>query len=187
MNVIGFAMCGSFCTLSRALEVLRILRGRYDVVPIVSSIVRQTDTRFGTAADLLEQVRGICGHEVLHTIPEAEPLGPRTPLDALVICPCTGNTLAKLACGITDTPVTMAAKAHLRSDRPLLITLASNDAMSANLGNMSTLLTRKNVFFTPLVQDDPVKKPHSLVADFSLVPDALTLAMRGEQMRPLFR
>ena len=187
MNVIGFAMCGSFCTLSRALEVLRILRGRYDVVPIVSSIVRQTDTRFGTAADFLEQVRGICGHEVLHTIPEAEPLGPRTPLDALVVCPCTGNTLAKLACGITDTPVTMAAKAHLRSDRPLLITLASNDAMSANLGNMSTLLTRKNVFFTPLIQDDPVKKPHSLVADFSLVPDALTLAMRGEQMRPLFR
>lgn len=186
--MIGFAMCGSFCTHDKALAVLEELRGRgYDVLPVLSHAVYETDTRFGTADALLTRVRALCGHDVIHTVAEAEPLGPRVSLDALLICPCTGNTLAKLANGITDTPVTMAAKAHLRSDRPLLITLASNDAMSANLGNMSVLLSRKNVFFTPLLQDDPLRKPHSLVADFSLVSDALEAAMAGKQLRPLFR
>ena len=121
------------------------------------------------------------------TIPEAEPLGPARPLEALVICPCTGNTLAKLANGITDTPVCMAAKAHLRSDRPLLITLASNDALSANLRNVGALLSRKSVYFTPLRQDDPEKKPHSLVADFSLIAPTLTAAFEGKQFRKLFQ
>ena len=119
-------------------------------------------------------------------VPEAEPLGPARPLDALVICPCTGNTLAKLANGVTDSAVTMAAKAHLRADRPLLVSLASNDAMSANLCNIGILLPRKNVFFVPLRQDDPARKPHSLVADFSLVPSALSAALAGRQLRPLF-
>lgn len=185
--MIGYALCGSFCTLSKSVEVLARLRERgYDVLPIMSDITATTDTRFGKASDFIDRIETLCGRSMVRSIPDAEPLGPKTPLDALVICPCTGNTLAKIANGITDTPVCMAAKAHLRSDRPLLITLASNDAMSANLRNIGTLLSRKSVYFTPLYQDDPISKPHSLVADFTLVPDALEAAMEGRQMRPLF-
>ncbi|MBP3667003.1 MAG: dipicolinate synthase subunit B [Clostridia bacterium] len=185
--MIGYALCGSFCTLSRSVEVLTHLKEKgYDVLPIMSEITATTDTRFGKAANFIARVESICGRPIIRTIPEAEPLGPARPLEALVICPCTGNTLAKLANGITDTPVCMAAKAHLRSDRPLLITLASNDAMSANLCNIGTLLSRKSVYFTPMVQDDPTAKPHSLVADFSLVPEALEAALEGRQLRPVF-
>ena len=185
--MIGYALCGSFCTLSRSVEILTRLKEKgYDILPIMSEITATTDTRFGKASDFITRVESICGRPIIRTIPEAEPLGPARPLEALVICPCTGNTLAKLANGITDTPVCMAAKAHLRSDRPLLITLASNDALSANLRNVGTLLSRKSVYFTPLRQDDPLSKPHSLVADFSKVPEALEKALRGEQMRPLF-
>jgi dipicolinate synthase subunit B len=131
-------------------------------------------------------VEELCARPVIHTIADAEPLGPRTPLEALIISPCTGNTLAKLAQGITDSAVTMAVKAHLRQDRPLLIALASNDGLSQNLANLSTLLGRKSVYFVPMLQDDPRSKPHSLVADFSLLPEALDAMQRGEQMRPLF-
>lgn len=185
--MIGYAFCGSFCTLSRSVEVLIHLKEKgYDVLPIMSEITAATDTRFGKATDFINRIESICGRPMIRTIPEAEPLGPARPLEALVICPCTGNTLAKLANGITDTPVCMAAKAHLRSDRPLLITLASNDAMSANLRNIGTLLSRKSVYFTPMVQDDPTSKPHSLVAEFSLVSKALEAAMAGRQIRPLF-
>ncbi len=185
--MIGFALCGSFCTLSKSVEVLSRLKEQgYDILPIMSDITAATDTRFGKAADFMGAVEALCGRSIVRSIPDAEPLGPKTPLDALVICPCTGNTLAKIANGITDTPVCMAAKAHLRSDRPLLITLASNDAMSANLRNIGTLLSRKSVYFTPLFQDDPVSKPHSLVADFSRVPEALEAALEGRQVRPLF-
>ena len=172
--MIGFALCGSFCTLSKSVQILTNLkREGYDLLPIMSEIAAATDTRFGKAADFVWQI-------------DAEPLGPSIPLEALIICPCTGNTLAKLANGITDTPVCMAAKAHLRSDRPLLITLASNDALSANLRNIGTLLSRKNVYLTPLRQDDPRSKPHSLVADFDAVPAALRAALEGKQLRPLF-
>lgn len=184
--MIGYAMCGSFCTLNTSLHILRTLSKTYEIQPIMSHITSTTDTRFGTAADLRKQVEDICRRPIIDTIPSAEPLGPACPLDALVICPCTGNTLAKLARGITDTPVCMATKAHLRSDRPLLIALASNDAMSANLGNISTLLNRKQVYFVPMRQDDPVSKPHSLVADFSLTEQALAAAFEGRQLRPLF-
>jgi dipicolinate synthase subunit B len=185
--MIGFALCGSFCTLSRSVSILRDLKtAGYDILPIMSEITAATNTRFGDAADFIRQVESICGRPIVRTIPDAEPLGPSIPLEALLICPCTGNTLAKIANGITDTPVCMAAKAHLRSDRPLLITLASNDALSANLRNIGTLLSRKNVYFTPLRQDDPVSKPHSLVADFDRVPEALQAALKGKQLRPLF-
>lgn len=185
--MIGFALCGSFCTLSRSVGILRDLKAAgYDILPIMSEITCTTDTRFGSAAVFMRQVEEICGKKAIRSIPDAEPLGPSIPLEALLICPCTGNTLAKIANGITDTPVCMAAKAHLRSDRPLLITLASNDALSANLRNIGTLISRKNVYFTPLRQDDPESKPHSLVADFSLVPEALGAAMEGKQLRPLF-
>ncbi len=185
---LGYAICGSFCTHSRSLATLRELcADGWEVIPILSPIVFATDTRFGRAADLVRAVEEITGHAPIRTVSAAEPLGPKTPLDALVISPCTGNTLAKMAQGITDTSVTMAAKAHLRADRPLVITLATNDALSANLANIATLLSRKSVYFTPLLQDDPAGKPHSLVADFSLTPAALAAALEGKQMRPLFR
>ena len=185
--MIGYALCGSFCTLSKSVEVLTSLReAGYEILPIMSEITATTDTRFGSAADFMQRIEAVCGRNIVRTIPEAEPLGPSIPLEALLICPCTGNTLAKIANGITDTPVCMAAKAHLRSDRPLVITLASNDALSANLRNIGTLLSRKNVYFTPLRQDDPISKPHSLVADFSLGPAALAAALEGRQLRPLF-
>ncbi len=185
--MIGYALCGSFCTFAHSVEILMALRqAGHDIQPIMSETAYTTDTRFGRVTAFREQIEGICGRPIIHTVAAAEPLGPSTPLDALVICPCTGNTLAKLAHGITDTSVCMAAKAHLRTDRPLLIALASNDAMSANLGNIGQLLRRKQVFFTPMVQDDPVNKPHSLVADFSLVPEALAAAMEGRQLRKLF-
>ena len=185
--MIGYAFCGSFCTHATSLSILSELREKgYDIQPIVSECVYSTDTRFGTSARLIERICAICSRPVIHTIAMAEPLGPASPLDALVIAPCTGNTLAKIACGITDTAVTMASKAHLRCDRPLLVALASNDALSANLANISTLLQRKQVFFVPMRQEDPRQKPHSLVADFSLVPDCLAHALKGEQNRPLF-
>ena len=185
--MIGYAMCGSFCTLSRSLEIMRsLVESGQDVLPIMSPIVYSTDSRFTVADTFREQVRAVCGKDIVHTVDAAEPLGPRTPLEALVIAPCTGNTMAKIANGITDTSVTMAAKAHLRCDRPLLIALASNDAMSQNLPNLSRLLERKGVYFVPMRQDDPVHKPHSLVADFSLIGECLTAALAGEQRRPLF-
>ena len=185
--MIGYALCGSFCTLSKSVEILTKLKERgYDILPIMSEITASTDTRFGKASDFVGRIEGICGHPIIRTIADAEPLGPGMPLEVLLICPCTGNTLAKIANGITDTPVCMASKAHLRSDRPLLITLASNDALSANLRNIGTLLSRKNVYFTPLRQDDPTSKPHSLVADFGRVPEALEAALEGRQVRPLF-
>ncbi|MBO5648430.1 MAG: dipicolinate synthase subunit B, partial [Clostridia bacterium] len=163
-----------------------LLDAGYDVQPIVSETAAATDPRFGTAEALLQKLEDITGRPPIKTIREAEPLGPKIHLDALIISPCTGNTLAKLAHGITDTAVCMAAKAHLRSGRPLLIALASNDALSANLGNLALLLQRKNVFFVPLSQDDPVQKPHSLVADFTKLTDAYTAMCAGKQLRPLF-
>ena len=144
--MIGYAMCGSFCTHAssvRQLEKLRTLG--YEIQPIMSETVYTTDTRFGKARDLIDRVEDLCGRGVIHTLVDAEPLGPKDPLDALIICPCTGNTLAKMSCGITDTAVCMAAKAHLRTDRPLILALASNDALSANLKNIAALLCRKSV------------------------------------------
>ncbi|MGN1345453.1 MAG: dipicolinate synthase subunit B [Eubacteriales bacterium] len=183
---LGFAMCGSFCTHRDALAVLRELSVKYRVVPILSYAAAETDTRFGTAALLAETLTGICGRPPVMTITEAEKFGPSAPLDELLLCPCTGNTLAKIAHGITDTPVAMAVKAHLRCDRPLLIALASNDAMAGNFVNIGTLLNRKKIYFVPMRQDDPAAKPHSLVADFSKIPECLEKMRRGEQMRPLF-
>ena len=185
--MLGYAFCGSFCTHARALEELqRLISLGYEVQPIMSETVYNTDTRFGAASKLLERVEALCQRRVIHTVVDAEPLGPADPLDGLIISPCTGNTLAKIANGITDTAVCMAAKAHLRSDRPLVISLASNDALSANLKNIATLLSRKQVYFVPLVQDDPEKKPHSLVADFSLLIPTLRAAFEGRQFRKLF-
>ena len=186
--MIGYAFCGSFCTLAASLRALRrLVDAGEEVLPIMSDAVWDTDTRFFEKEKLRSEIRQITGREIIHTIKDAEPLGPKVPLSAMIIAPCTGNTLAKLSRGITDTPVTMAAKAHLRADRPLLIALASNDAMSQNLSSVASMLMRKSVYFVPMRQDDPVAKPHSLVADFGLISDALSDMRRGRQMRPLFR
>jgi len=184
--MIGYGICGSYCTHARTLKVMAALAGKYDLLPIFSFTVLTTDTRFGQAADFVSRSELICGRKGIKTIAEAEPLGPKDPMDAMIISPCTGNTLAKLACGITDTPVTMAAKAHLRTGRPLLIALATNDAMSGNLKNIAVMMEKKNVFFLPMVQDDPVAKPFSLVADFSRTEAGLAAAMKGENLRPVF-
>ncbi len=185
--MIGYAMCGSFCTHARALAVLReLISAGEDVQPILSDMAYRTDTRFGRASTLVDTLEALCGRPVIHTVEAAEPLGPAKPLEVLIIAPCTGNTLAKMAAGITDGPVTMAAKAHLRADRPLILALATNDAMSANLGNLGYMLGRRSVYATPLLQDDPTGKPHSLVADFERIPEALAAAREGRQLRPLF-
>lgn len=185
MKKLGFAMCGSFCTHADALSVMKELSAEYEITPILSYASFGTDTRFGTADGLRKKIGEITSVPIISTIVESEMLAAR-PLDYMMICPCTGNTAAKLANGITDTPVTMAAKAHLRTDRPLLLALASNDAMSANMRNIGALMQRKNVFFVPMKQDDTVKKPHSLVADFNKCTEALKRMENGAQSRPLF-
>lgn len=185
--MIGYAITGSFCTHKKSLEILEILVHRgLDVQPIMSPNAYNLDTKFGTADAIKEKVQSITGKNIIHTICEAEPLGPKTPLESLIISPCTGNTLAKIANGITDTAVCMAAKAHMRQSRPLLIALASNDALSSNLSNIASMLNRKNVFFVPMHQDDPINKPHSLVCDFSRLTEAYDKMMSGKQTRPIF-
>ncbi len=185
--MIGYAFCGSYCTFERSINVLSgLVSSGLDILPIMSENAYKTDTRFGSAESFRSRIAEICGREIIHTVKDAEPLGPAISLDALVISPCTGNTLAKIANGITDTSVTMAAKAHLRSDRPLVLAPASNDALSANLRNIGTLLGKKHVYFVPMEQDDPANKPHSLVADFSLLEETLENALDGKQIRKIF-
>ena len=183
---VGFALCGSFCTHAKAMEALERVKARYEtVVPIVSERCAATDTRFGKAHDLMREMERICDRRVIDTVEKAEPIGPRKLLDVLVICPCTGNTLAKLAAGITDSSVTMAAKAHLRNGRPVVIALATNDGLSASAKNIGTLLDKRNVYFVPFGQDDPEGKPTSLVADFSRTVDAVEAALAGRQLQPV--
>ena len=183
---VGFAFCGSFCTMSRALDALEQTAARFGpVTPIVSGTVASTDTRFGAAHDFMREMERICGCRVIDTVAGAEPIGPKGLLDVLVICPCTGNTLAKLAHGVTDSSVTMAAKAHLRNGKPLVLALATNDGLAGRAPNLGTMLNRKNVYFVPFGQDDWAGKPTSLVADFSQVPETVEAACRGEQIQPV--
>lgn len=183
---VGFAICGSFCTHRRVLEELEKLCGEYEnVLPIVSETCRTTDTRFGTAAALLGKLEELTGHKPMSSIAEAEAIGPKKLLDVLVIAPCTGNTLGKLAGGITDTAVTMAAKAHLRNGRPVVVAVASNDGLSGAARNLGELLARKNYYFVPFGQDDPEKKPSSLMADFSRIPETIQAALEGRQLQPV--
>ena len=184
--MIGYAFCGSFCTISKSLIELRALKERgEDIIPFVSERVYSTDTRFFMAGELIAEIEAICGRAPIYKLEDAEPYGPRR-LDYLIISPCTGNTLSKIAHGITDSTVTMLAKAHLRCDGKLLIALASNDAMSQNLKSIATLLQRKSVYFLPMKQDAPKEKPHSLVADFDKMELCIEKMLKGEQQRPLF-
>ena len=183
---VGFAICGAFCTHERVLRELERLCGEYEsVVPIVSETVCATDTRFGDARELLDTVECLTGRKAVSTIREAEPIGPKKLLDVLVVAPCTGNTLGKLSCGITDTAVTMAVKAHLRNERPVVLAVASNDGLSGAARNLGELLVRKNIYFVPFGQDDPAGKPCSLVADFSRIGDTVRSALEGRQLQPL--
>lgn len=184
MNI-GFALCGSFCTYSRVFPVMELLAREHTLIPIFSEASFSIDSRFGTAAEHFETVQKLCGREPIHTIAGAEPIGPKKLLDVLVIAPCTGNTLAKLAHSIADTPVTMAAKSHLRNGRPVVVAVSTNDALAGAAENIGKLLGRKNYYFVPFRQDDPIKKPTSMVADFEKIPETIESAHRGVQIQPI--
>ena len=182
---LGFAVCGSFCTFKRVLEELEKLAKEYDITPIMSSGAAFTDTRFGKAEDLRRRIAEICGKEPITTIAGAEPIGPQALLDVLVIEPCTGNNLGKLANGITDTAVTMAAKAHLRNGRPVVLAVSTNDALGASARNIGTLMNAKNIYFVPMRQDAPQGKPASVVANFAKTGAAIKAAIEGKQVQPV--
>lgn len=183
---VGFALCGSFCTLDSAVAAMeRVSAAVSEVTPIMSENAYSMDTRFGKASDFRDRIERICGKPVIATIAAAEPIGPKSLLDILVIAPCTGNTLAKIASGVTDSCVTMAAKAHLRNEKPLLIAVSTNDGLSGNAANIGALINRKNVYFVPFCQDDAENKPSSLIADLELLVPAIDAALAGRQMQPL--
>ena len=183
---IGIGMCGSYCTFARSFETIEKLCEKYDVTPIMSEKARSTDTRFGKASDHRERFLAMTGKDfIVDTIALAEPIGPKGLLDILIILPCTGNTIAKLANGVTDTSVTMAAKGHLRNERPVVIAVSTNDGLGASAKNIGELMNRKNIYFVPFRQDDPVKKPRSLVADFTLTEAAMLAALDGRQLQPM--
>ena len=182
---IGFALCGSFCTYAQVFPVMEQLTKTHQVIPIFSAQACSVNSRFGTAASHIQRATEICGTAPLHTIQEVEPIGPKKLLDALVIAPCTGNTLAKLSHGVADTAVTMAAKSHLRNGRPVVIAISTNDALASAAENIGRLLVRKHYYFVPFGQDDALQKPTSLVADFTQIPQTLALALEGRQIQPL--
>ena len=184
MNI-GFAMCGSFCTFAQVFPAMEILASVNTVTPIFSQIAYSTDTRFGKASEHIARAEAICGRPAIHAVAQAEPIGPKKLLDALVIAPCTGNTLAKLAHSIADGPVTMAAKSHLRNGRPVILAVSTNDALSGAAENIGKLLARKHYYFVPFGQDDPKEKPTSMVADFTKLPQTLELALEGKQLQPI--
>ena len=184
---IAFALTGSFCTLASAVQAMQALRAAgAELLPVLSFHVRDIDSRFGTAAFWRERIMEAAGHErVIDTIEAAEPIGPQKMADLLVIAPLTGNSTAKLALGITDTPVLMAAKSHLRNQRPGVLAVSSNDGLSGSAKNIGLLLNTRNIYFVPFGQDDPQRKPNSLVADMSKLPETVAAALAGKQLQPL--
>jgi dipicolinate synthase subunit B len=184
MNI-GFAMCGSFCTYTQVFPMMELLSRDYHVTPIFSHAACTIDSRFGTAQEHLHLAGEICGCTPLTTIEAVEPIGPKKLFDALIIAPCTGNTLAKLAHSIADSPVTMAAKSHLRNGRPVIVAVSTNDGLAGAAENIGRLLARKHYYFVPFGQDDAAKKPASLVADFTKIPQALEYALEGKQIQPI--
>lgn len=185
---VGFAITGSFCTFSKTLTVLENMKNQgYEIIPIFSDHAAAMDNRFTKAEDFRRKVEEITGHKGIDTIQAAEPIGPKDPLDVLVIAPCTGNTMAKLANGITDSPALMAAKAHLRNERPLVVSISTNDAMGMNFKNLGLLYNVKNIFFVPFGQDDYQKKTASLIAHVELIPDTIQAALQGKQLQPVLK
>ena len=188
MIKLGYALCGSFCTIDNSInEIKRLTNMNYDIYPILSPIVCQTDTRFGKAQDIVNEIEKITKHKIISRIEEAEPIGPKKMFDVLAVCPCTSNTLAKLAYGITDTSVTMAVKSHIRNNRPVVIALATNDALGASSKNIGMLLNQKNYYFVPFSQDDPVAKERSMIADFGLLEATINGALNSKQIVPIIK
>ncbi len=185
-ETIGFAICGSFCTFGHVLSRLQSLcDSGYNIIPIMSFNAYSTDTRFGSADSFVQRIENMTGNKVISTIAEAEPIGPKKMLDLLIVAPCTGNTLAKLAVGIADTPVTLAVKSQLRNARPVLIGISTNDALGTAAANIGTLMSRKHYYFIPYRQDDFINKPTSVVADFSQILPAAIAALSGNQLQPM--
>ena len=184
----GYAMTGSFCTFDKCLgQMAALVSQGYEIIPIMSENAYSTSTRFGKAHDIVTRVEDICGKSVIHTVTGAEPIGPKALCDILIVAPCTGNTLSKIALGVTDTAVAMAVKSQLRIGAPVLLAAASNDALGASAENIGRLLNRKNVYFVPMSQDDPEHKPNSLVAHFTMIPECVEKALLGRQVQPVFR
>ena len=187
IKTIGFCICGSFCTISKAIQEMKKLKQLgFKILPIMSFTAYQTDTRFGKAKDIVNTIETIAEQKIIKTISAAEPIGPKNLTDLILIEPCTSNTLSKLEKSITDTPVTMAVKSHLRTLRPVVIALASNDALGSTAKNLGSMLNKKLYYFVPMKQDDPILKPNSLVADFELTTKTVKNAFQGKQTRPLF-
>lgn len=184
MNI-GFAFTGSFCTYAQIFPIVEVLTAEHQVFPIFSFSAAGVDSRFGPAQEHIRKAQEICGRDVIRTMEGAEPIGPKKMIDALIIAPCTGNTLAKLAHSIADTPVTMAAKSHLRNGRPVIVAVSTNDALAGAAENIGRLLARKNYYFVPFGQDDCIGKPTSLVADFRRIPETLNSALEGRQIQPI--
>lgn len=182
---LGFCLTGSFCTFRPVLDQMRRLTDSYDILPIMSYHAYSLDTRFGAAQEQIDQIEEICGRKIIHDIPEAEPIGPKRMTDLMLVAPCSGNTLAKLAHGITDTPVLMAVKSHLRNALPVVLAVSTNDALSGSAPNIGILFNRKHYYFVPFRQDNPSEKPASMVADFSQIPAALAAASEGRQLEPV--
>lgn len=186
-KIVGFAITGSFCTYEKIKTVIQKLMEEYRVIPIFSVQAQQFDCRFGKAEDFIKEVQEITGEKGIFTIDQAEPIGPKGYLDILVIAPCTGNTMAKLSAGITDSPVLMAAKAHLRNEKPLLISVSTNDALSANFKNIGVLMNTKNIYFVPFGQDNYKMKPASMIAHVEQIPAAIQEALQGHQIQPVIQ
>ena len=182
---IGLALTGSFCTFDKALAAAQALAEKYDLTALMSETAYGTDTRFGRAADFAARLEEISGKPVLHTIPEAEPIGPKGMFDVLAVAPCTGSTLAKIALGVTDTAAAMAVKSQLRGGRPVVLAFGSNDGLGASARNLGALLTRRDLYFVPMYQDDPLEKPRSLAADYERLEAAILAAVAGRQLQPI--
>ncbi|MBP8640386.1 MAG: dipicolinate synthase subunit B [Oscillospiraceae bacterium] len=182
---LGLAICGSYCTFDRIMPIAESLSEKYDLTVVMSESAAETDTRFGCAQAVKTRLAEITGKEIICSISDAEPVGPQKLFDVMALAPCTGNTLAKLACGIADSAVTMACKAHLRNGRPIVIAVSTNDALGANAKNIGELLNRKNIFFVPFRQDDPQGKPTSMISDLTLAADAIESALNGLQLQPV--
>ena len=182
---LGLAICVSYCTFDRILPIAESLTEAYELTAVMSENAAETDTRFGCAETVKERLAEITGKEVICTIAGAEPVGPQKLFDVMAVAPCTGNTLAKLACGIADSAVTMACKAHLRNGRPAVIAVSTNDALGANAKNIGELLNRKNIYFVPFRQDDPMGKPTSMISDLSLLGETVEAALEGKQLQPV--